>query len=25
GLLFVFMDRIFQNAKALEQENDLTI
>ncbi len=25
GLLFVFMDRIFQNAKALEQENELTI
>ncbi len=25
GLLFIFMDKVFQNANALKQENDLTI
>lgn len=25
GLLFLFMDKVFKNAKALQQENDLTI
>lgn len=25
GLLFLFMDKVFRNAKALQQENDLTI
>ena len=25
GLLFIFMDKVFKNAKALKQENELTI